>query len=58
MKASSRLFMIATCLLAAIGCYVFSAPTGSTVFLVAGLVFEALFWFGVFNKTENSSVLK
>ncbi len=40
------------CLVAAIGCYVFGIPVGGVVFFILGLVFEGLFWFGIFGKKK------
>ena len=43
-----RFVFVLVCLFAAIACYAFGIPQGGVVFLVAGLVFEGLFWFGLF----------
>ena len=54
MNSLKRIILTALCFFAAIGCYVFGIPAGGAVFFVLGLVFELLFWFGVFEKSGNS----
>ncbi len=51
MNSLKRIILTALCFFTAIGCYVFGTPAGGAVFFVLGLVFELLFWFGVFNKS-------
>lgn len=45
-----RVFLTLLCFFIAIGCYVFGIPAGGAVFFVLGIVFEGLFWIGVFGK--------
>lgn len=49
MKTLTRLLVLIGCFFAAIACYVFGIPAGGAVFLVIGLIFEALFWTGMFS---------
>ena len=51
MNILKRIILTALCFFAAIACYVFGIPAGGAVFFVLGLVFELLFWFGVFNTS-------
>lgn len=53
MKVINRLVIIVACLFAAIGCYSFGVPAGGVVFLLAGLMFESMFWMGIFGKKKN-----
>lgn len=53
MKPIVRVAVIVLCLFAAIGCYAFGIPVGGVIFLVAGLIFEALFWLGIFGKWKK-----
>lgn len=53
MKTITRVAIIVACLLAAIACYVFGVPVGGVAFLVAGLIFEGMFWLGVFGKWKK-----
>jgi hypothetical protein len=55
MNAISRLLLIVVCFFAAIACYVFGAPAGGVVFIILGLVFEGLFWTGIFGKKKKPS---
>ncbi|WP_193747516.1 hypothetical protein [Cellvibrio sp. OA-2007] len=48
-----RAAVIVVCLVAAIGCYVFGIPVGGVAFLVAGIIFEAMFWLGIFGKWKK-----
>jgi len=41
------------CLFAAIACYSFGVPAGGPVFIIAGLIFEGMFWFGIFGKKKQ-----
>ncbi|MDO8342562.1 MAG: hypothetical protein Q7T48_05130 [Cellvibrio sp.] len=50
MKTITRVIITVACLFAAIGCYAFGVPVGGVVFLLAGLIFEGMFWFGIFGK--------
>lgn len=53
MKTITRTIITVACLFAAIGCYVFGASAGGVAFLVAGFVFEIMFWFGVFGNSKK-----
>ena len=53
MNILKRVFLTLFCFFAAIGCYVFGIPAGGAVFFVLGLIFEVLFWFGVFGKKSS-----
>lgn len=53
MKIISRVAITLGCLLAAIACYVFGVPVGGLAFLVAGLIFEGMFWLGIFGKWKR-----
>ena len=48
-----RIAMVIVFFFAAIACYVFGIPAGGAVFIVLGLVFEGLFWVGIFGKSER-----
>jgi hypothetical protein len=50
-----RMLFAAVCCVAAIACYSRGIPQGSVLFLVAGLGFEALFWFGLLGKRSEGS---
>ena len=52
MKTFKRFIVTALCLLAAIFCYVFGVPAGGALFLVLGLIFEGLFWLGIFRRPK------
>lgn len=52
MKLSKRFIITVLCLLAAISCYLFGAPTGGALFLILGMVFEGVFWIRVFRRTK------
>ena len=45
-----RMLVTVLCFFAAIACYVFGIPAGGVVFFVLGVVFEAMFWFGLLGK--------
>ena len=49
-----RVAVLVFFLFAAIGCYAFGIPAGGVVFFVLGLVFEGMFWMGVFGKRKKS----
>lgn len=53
MKLIYRVALVVACFFAAIACYVFGVPVGGAVFIVLGLVFEALFWTGIFGKKKK-----
>ncbi|UTW49615.1 hypothetical protein [Bacterioplanoides sp. SCSIO 12839] len=48
-----RFVLMVVCLLAAIGCYTFGIPKGGIAFLLLGLVFEGLFWFGLLGNRKH-----
>lgn len=53
MKIIIRIVIIVACFFSAIGCYSFGVPAGGVVFLLAGFVFESMFWVGMFGKKKN-----
>lgn len=56
MKTLKRILFTLVCFFAAIACYTFGIPQGGVLFLLLGLGFEVLFWFGVFgNKPKTKS---
>jgi len=52
-KLLKRVLITVFCLFAAIACYVFGIPAGGVIFFILGLVFEVMFWSGVFGKTTH-----
>lgn len=52
MKILKRIFLTVLCFFAAIACYVFGIPAGGIVFLILGMGFEILFWFGLLGKKK------
>ncbi len=55
MNVISRALLIVVCFFAAIACYVFGIPAGGVAFVVLGVIFEGLFWMGIFGKRKKSS---
>lgn len=55
MSSIPRLLLIVVCFFAAIACYVFGAPAGGVAFIILGLVFEGLFWTGIFGRKKKPS---
>ncbi len=53
MKLLKRILLTVLCFFAAIACYVFGIPAGGVAFFVLGMVFEVLFWFGIFGKKKK-----
>ncbi|WP_419810237.1 hypothetical protein [Bacterioplanoides sp.] len=54
-----RFVLLAVCLFAAIGCYTFGIPKGGIAFLLLGLVFEGLFWFGLLgNRSDKKNRIR
>jgi|SaaInlV_100m_DNA_5_1039725.scaffolds.fasta_scaffold08050_3 hypothetical protein len=53
MKILTRTLTAVLCLFAAIACYVFGAPVGGVIFIVLGVMFEGLFWAGLFGQRKN-----
>jgi hypothetical protein len=43
-----RVIILLDCLLVAVACYAVGLSAGGTIFLVLGVVFEVLFWLGLF----------
>lgn len=54
MQKRTRVFLTLFFLMAA-ACYIFGMNAGGFAFILVGLVFEALFWFGVFAREEDLS---
>ena len=50
MNFLKRVLITVFCFFAAIACYVFGIPAGGIIFFILGLVFETMFWFGIFGK--------
>jgi len=50
-----RVLLIVACFFAAIACYVFGVPVGGIVFVILGVIFEGLFWIGIFGKKKRVS---
>jgi len=48
-----RILFTIICLFAAIACYTFGIPQGGFLFLLAGVIFEGLFWFGVIGRSPS-----
>lgn len=55
MRILTRTLTAVFCLFAAIACYVFGVPVGGAIFIVLGVIFEALFWIGVFSQRKRIS---
>ena len=53
MNIFKRVILTLLCFFMAIGCYVFGIPAGGAVFFILGIVFEGLFWFGLFGKKSS-----
>jgi hypothetical protein len=53
MNVVYRVLLIVLFFFAAIACYVFGVPAGGIVFLILGLIFEGLFWTGVFGRKKS-----
>lgn len=56
MKTMTRVSVSLLFLIAAIACYTFGAHAGGTVFLVIGVIFEGLFWVGLFGRKKSPKV--
>lgn len=50
MRILYRAIIVIACLFAAIACYVFGIPAGGVIFLLLGIMFEGLFWLGLFGR--------
>ncbi|UTF58977.1 hypothetical protein [Gilvimarinus sp. DA14] len=55
MKLMTRLLILIGCFFGAIACYVFGIPAGGAIFLGIGLIFEALFWTGLFSLADKKN---
>lgn len=55
MKKINRFLILAVLIIAAFSCHIYGNSTGTFVFIVLGCLFEGLFWFGLFRKSEISS---
>lgn len=53
MNKLTRIAVTMACLLLAMVCYLIGIPAGSFVFLILGVGFELLFWFGVFGGIKK-----
>lgn len=53
MKLMTRLLILIGCFFGAIACYVFGIPAGGAIFFGIGLIFEALFWTGLFSLADK-----
>lgn len=50
MRFIYRVLVVVACFFAAIACYSFGIPAGGIVFFILGIIFEGLFWTGIFGK--------
>lgn len=48
-----RVLLIVVCFFAAIACYAFGVPAGGVAFVILGVIFEGLFWTGLFGKKQS-----
>ena len=53
-----RVLLVVLCFFAAIACYVFGLPAGGVVFFILGILFEGLFWLGIFGRKKQVYVRK
>ena len=53
MKILTRTLTAVFFLFAAIACYAFGVPAGGAAFIVLGIIFEGLFWIGVFGQKKK-----
>ena len=53
MNIFKRWIFTVLCLPLAISCYVYGVPVGGALFLLAGIVFELLFWFGLIGRLRK-----
>ncbi|MGM0525644.1 MAG: hypothetical protein ACQEQ8_05555 [Pseudomonadota bacterium] len=49
----TRILLALSCLAAAIACYIIGVPGGGVMFLILGVIFEVLFWFGLFGRKRR-----
>tara|TARA_R110002073_G_scaffold14929_1_gene59989 strand:+ start:262 stop:438 length:177 start_codon:yes stop_codon:yes gene_type:complete len=55
LKIIARVLLLVLCFFAAIASYAFGIPSGGVAFLVLGIVFEGLFWTGIFSRKKKLS---
>lgn len=53
MNIIARVAFIIFCFFAAIACYTFGVPVGGIIFVLLGVVFEGLFWLGIFGGRKK-----
>ena len=53
MRILARVVLVILCFFAGIACYVFGVPAGGLIFIAFGLVFESLFWLGIFGRKSR-----
>ena len=53
MHILKRVIFVVFCFFAAMACYAFGVPVGGFAFLVLGLIFEGLFWVGIFGRKKS-----
>ena len=53
MNILARVALVILCFFAAIACYAYGIPLGGIGFLALGLVFEGLFWTGIFGRRNK-----
>jgi len=53
LKVIARVLLLVFCFFAAIACYTFGIPAGGIIFLSLGIVFEGLFWTGIFGRKKK-----
>ncbi|MDO3381131.1 hypothetical protein [Gilvimarinus algae] len=54
MKVLLRVVFVIACFFAAVACWQFGVPIGGGLFIVLGLVFEGLFWTGIFGRKKKT----
>lgn len=54
MNVITRVLIVVFCFFAAIASYVFGVPAGGAIFILSGVIFEGLFWFGIFGRCRKS----
>jgi hypothetical protein len=50
----TRILILLLFLFVAIACYAIGIPRGTIVFIILGVIFEGLFWIGLFNRKKRS----
>ena len=56
MKIITRISILLLLLFAAISCYAIGVPRGTIAFIVLGVIFEGLFWIGLFGRKKKPKV--